>query len=375
MARSSRQHLRAAWYVAFAFVLVSQTYAQTPAEAMAQAESKLAAHDLNGAWETLHSAVERNPEAPELSGALGFTDYLRGEIADAEMEFKKAIRLNDKFARAWLGLGRVFEAGSMRAKAKICYQKAWKENPGDPEAQRYYARTLGPAARLAALESYDSAVDSETRDSIRRQVEELKWTGNRKLYAVSPIDHAEIKLSWLMFDAKRIRGFALPVSINGGKEHHLVMDTGAGGILLNRKAAAADEAWQDRETAPELAGYSSFWHVGHDILLPVRVNNSRPVLFLIDTGSSTSLIDPVYARQFTGLRSEERVSVKGVSGKVNTVQSSGLLTFEFGHYRQRVPGVLAVPLTKLERDSRGLPAFSGSLLCPTSGCGLIIATG
>jgi tetratricopeptide (TPR) repeat protein len=121
---------------------------------MAQAEARLAAHELNGAWEVLHGAVERNPEAPELSCALGLTDYLRGEIADAEMEFKKAIRLNDKFARAWLGLGRVFEAGSLRAKAKICYQKAWKENPGDPEAQRYYARTLAPAARLAALVSF-----------------------------------------------------------------------------------------------------------------------------------------------------------------------------------------------------------------------------
>jgi hypothetical protein len=420
---------------------------------MTQAAIKLAAHDLNGAWDLLHTAMERNPDAPELPSELGLIDYLRGEIADAEMEFKRAVRLDDKFARAWLGLGRVFEAGSLRAKARICYQKAWQEDPADPEVQRYHARTLTPAARLAALERYqaaaggrdDPSVESETGDSIRRQIEELKWTGDRKLFAMAPTDHAEIKLSWLLYDARQIRGFALPVSINGGKTLHLMMDTGAGGIALNRKAAeaaglpkisdlkfwgigdegnrtgqmafaesvriggvsfancpigvsdrkaladedgligpgvfstflvtidfqkmllkldplpphksvAADEAWQDREVAPEFAAYSPFWHIGHQILLPIRVNAARPVLFLIDTGSSTSFIDPDYAHQFTGLRSEEFVTVKGVSGKVNKVQSSGLLTFEFGHYRQRVPGVLAVPLTKVAHDS---PRFTG----------------
>ena len=213
---------------------------------MKQAEVKLAAHDLNGAWDVLHTAVERNPEVPELSSSLGLVDYLRGEIGDAEMDFKRAVRLNDKLARAWVGLGRVFEAGSLRAKARICYQKAWKEESRRPEVQRYYARTLDPAERLAALERIrhgrrpeDPNVDSETRDTIRRQIEELKWTGNGKLFAVGPMAPAEIKLSWLMYDSKLIRGFALPVSINGGKTLRLMMDTGAGGILLNRKAADA----------------------------------------------------------------------------------------------------------------------------------------
>ncbi len=128
MAKISQQHGR----LVFALILIHQAYAQTPAEAITQAEKKLAAHDLGGAWDVLHKAAESNPEAPELSNSLGLIDYLRGEIADAEMEFKRAVRLNDKFARAWLGLGRVFEAGSLRAKARVCYQKAWRENPGRP---------------------------------------------------------------------------------------------------------------------------------------------------------------------------------------------------------------------------------------------------
>ena len=110
---------------------------------------------------------------------------------------------------------------------------------------------------------------------------------------------------------------------------------------------------------PEFAAFSPFWDVGHQILLPTRVNDARPVLFLIDTCSSTSFIDPDYAQQFNGLRSEELVTVKGVSGKVNEVQSSGLLTLEFGHYRQKVPGVLAVPPTKTARDSPQVTGIFG----------------
>jgi predicted aspartyl protease len=448
MIRTGWLPARRHWFLALTLIFVIRSSAQSPDEALKQAQIKMAARDWDGAWDLLHQAAERNPDDPELFGSLGTVDYLRGEIADAEMEFKKAVRLNDHFARGWVGLGRVFEAGSLRAKAKICYQKAWHEDPSDIEVQRYYSRTLSPADRLANLEKYLASAggrDSETDDSVHRQIEELKWTAGRKLFEMAPVDHAEIKLSWLMYDSKRIRGFALPVSINGGKTLRLMMDTGSGGILLNRKAAEAaglrkisdmkfwgigdegdrtgetafaetvrvgslvfanclvavadrknladvdgligpdlfsmflvnldfhdmtmkldrlpphkspapDEDWQDREVAPELANYSPFWHVGHDILLPTRVNGMQPVLFLVDTGSASSLIDPGYAKQFKGFGSEELVTVKGVSGKVGKVQSSGFLTFEFCHYRQGVPGMLSVPLTKVARDS---PQFIG----------------
>src|SRR5438270_2695679 len=91
---------------------VAPAFAQTPAEAIEQAQKKLTAYDLNGAWEVLSKAAGRSPDSVELPVMLGLTDYLRGELADAEMEFKKAVRMNDKFGRAWLGLGRVFEAAS-----------------------------------------------------------------------------------------------------------------------------------------------------------------------------------------------------------------------------------------------------------------------
>jgi hypothetical protein len=139
-------------------------------------------------------------------------------------------------------LGRVFEASSFREKARACYRNAWKANPNDSEVQRNYARTLAPPEQLTALQNYlargEGSNDTETADEIRRRVEELKWIGNHTPLALgSAMKHEEIKLSWLMFDAKRVRGFSLSVRFNGGKTLHLLMGSGAGGIILNQKAA------------------------------------------------------------------------------------------------------------------------------------------
>jgi predicted aspartyl protease len=442
----------------FFFTGAAVLAARTAPDPLAEAQKKLRQHDLNGAYETVQSAAAQKPESTDLALALGTLDYLRGEINDSEMDFKRALRLDDKLARAWVGLGRVFEAASLREKAKTCYRNAWKANPNDPEVQRYYARTLTPPEQLKALQNYlagaaastaSDTANPETADEVRRRAEELKWMGDRTPFALSsPLKHEEIKLSWLMANAKRVRGYSLPVRFNGGKTLHLLMDSGAGGIVLNKKAAdaaglpkitdlkcwgigdegdrtgytasadtvtvgdvsfehcpvavsekrfltdedgligldvfsmflvtvdfqkmvlkldplpghksaAPDANWQGREVAPEFSSFSPFYRIGHDILLPTSVDNAKPVLFLVDTGATDSLIDPEYARQFTGIRSEDRITMKGVSGKVQKVESAGQLIFEFGHYRQPVPGVLAIPLSRIARDSPRITGLFG----------------
>jgi hypothetical protein len=53
------------------------------------------------------------------------------------------------------------------------------------------------------------------------------------------------------------------------------------------------------------------------------------------------------------------MTVRGASGKVAKVQSAGRLTFEFGHYRMPVPGLTAVPLTKMSHDSPRMTGIFG----------------
>jgi predicted aspartyl protease len=446
------------WRLPFALPLlaaVGWAQPQAPIEALKQAQQLMRANDLNAAYEIVRKTAAQGPASPILLAALGKIDYLRGEIPAAEMEFKKALQLDDKTGIAWLGLGRVLEAASFRKQAKICYQKAFHWLPDDPEIRRYYARTLEPEDQLKQLEALldqGKEDDAGNLDDLKQAVKRLKWVAGRKLFSLtSPNQHTEVKLSYLMYDARRASGFSLPVSLNGGKTVHLLMDTGAGGILLNRKAAeaaglpkiadltfsgvgdegdrigytafantikiggvelancpigvsekkfladedgligtdvfsqflvsidfqksvvkldplpghktgSADSIWEDREVAPEFKGFTPFFRANHFILLSTRVNDSRPVLFLVDTGASHTLIDPAFAHEFTKIRGEDLVKMKGLSGKVDNVKSADFVTLQFSSYRQPFHDVLAIPLAKTSLDS---PQMTGVLGIPT----------
>jgi predicted aspartyl protease len=445
-------------FIASVLNVSGQTAPDPAAEARKAINERLRAGDLDGARDVADKASKANPNLPDLWTALGRMDYLRGDFQNAEMEFKTALQRDPKAARAWVGLGMVFEAASLREKAKICFLKAYQENPRDPQASRYYGRTLTGAQRLERYEEYLANVtdedDPQAVAATRQAVTELKALDGKKPFTLSsPLAATEVKLSYLMFDANKVRGFAIPVSINGSKPLRLMMDTGAQGILIKSKAAAAmglenigtqrvgglgdegerssdvaiadrvtiggveftscpiiisdkksldqedglvgpsvfdrflvtidlqkmvlrldplpphktppkDEDWQDREVAAQFSSFSPFWHVGHYVLLPTRVSsarvpNAQPVLFLVDTGSSTSLIDPNYARQFASVGKEDLVRLRGVSGKAADVEGTTQLTFEFGHYRQPVPRMLATPLQRMDAESPRMTGIFG----------------
>jgi len=433
-----------------------QAQPPNPIEALKRAQWLMKKHDLNGAYKVVREAAAQAPESPIMLTALGRIDFLRGEIGPAEMEFKKAIKLDEKYGQAWLGLGRVFESASLRRQAKLCYLKAHEVAPQDGEIESYYSRLLTPQMQLAQLEKMlesSAGEDSDDLENLRRRVAQLKATGDHETFALaSPNAHTEVKLSYLLFSPNRMRGFALPVSLNGGKTVKLLMDTGAGGILLNRKAAEAaglvkisdmkfggigdqgdrtgytalaekvkigdveftncpigvterkfltdedgligtdvfshflvtldfqqmvvkldplpkhqtpgtnDSFWEDREVAPEFKEFTPFFRYGHDILLVTRVNDSKPVLFLVDTGATNTLIDPDFAHDFTKVRSEDLMKMKGVSGNVDKVQTADAVKLEFGHYRQPYRDVLSIPLTKVNEDG---PQMTGIMGVPT----------
>jgi hypothetical protein len=48
----------------------------------------------------------------------------------------------------------------------------------------------------------------------------------------------------------------------------------------------------DRYTAPEMKDYTQIFRFGHTLLIPTHVNDSAPMLFLIDTGGFDNAITP-----------------------------------------------------------------------------------
>lgn len=91
---------------------------------------------------------------------------LRGEAAEAEDCFRKALRLDPRAARAHLGLGRLVEARGKPAVAILHYQTASALDPGSAEAfvrlgDAYIARGKdGPA-----LAAYDRALRADPKNA------------------------------------------------------------------------------------------------------------------------------------------------------------------------------------------------------------------
>jgi len=422
----------------------SLLHAQSTPDVLVDAGNKLRNDDLAGALDLVRKAVADSPESTAARLMLGIVDYRRGEILAAEMDFKKALQLDEKTGRAWLGLGHVFECASFYKKAQVCYRRAHQLDPDDPDILRAWSSTLKRSERVAVLEKYLSAVgdgeDADRLQGVRSAIETYRAVGDRKLSRLTSGDGgARVKFVMLLDGPRRLRGYGLPVSINGSKPFNLMIDTCASGILINSRAAdkaglhriaamkfggvgdsglqegyralaenvrvggvefqdyvvdvsdkkaVADEDGligmdvfshflvtldfykqelrldplpkhqaktvedepEDREIAPELQSFSPVFRFGHGLMIPTKVSDSKPVLFLIDTGAGSTLISPDFARQVTKVRGEDLVKMKGLSGNVKNVYTADRAVLEFGGYRQNNFDIIAFDLSKMSRS-------------------------
>ena len=96
---------------------------------------------------------------------------------------------------------------------------------------------------------------------------------------------------------------------------------------------------RDRYVAPEMANWTQVFRFGHMILVPTKVNESKPMLFLLDTGSPGNVLSVRVGREVSRVRSENRVRIAGLSGNVNKVYTSAEATLRFGHLEQRVKNI------------------------------------
>ena len=72
---------------------------------------------------------------------------------------------------------------------------------------------------------------------------------------------------------------------------------------------------KDRYVAPEMADWTPVFRFGHELLIRTRVNDSQPMLFLIDTGASVNFISTRAARQVTKVGSDFQYSCERAERK------------------------------------------------------------
>ena len=187
-------------------------------------------------------ALSLDPDLSDTHTAMGEVYFRRGQIADAANEFQFANRNHRTDARAFLGLNRVFRATSDYKKAKISLDIAHQMDPDDVEIRRAWLSTLSFKERLAAMQKYLDAAnndDEESLDYLKHSMVVLQDEMNRPVRGcrmVTKITSTETKLVQLMVDAHRIKGYGLKVTLNDTPSE-LLLDTGAGGILVNNRIA------------------------------------------------------------------------------------------------------------------------------------------
>src|ERR1035437_4493742 len=115
--------------------------------------------------------------------------------------------------------------------------------PDDIEVQRAWLSMLPRKERLAALEAYLAGShpdDDEETKWMAEYLEFLKATIDKPIHAcrlVSKVEQTDTKLETMYTeDGRRMRGIGLSVRLND-RNVPLLLDTGAGGIVVGRKVA------------------------------------------------------------------------------------------------------------------------------------------
>lgn len=106
---------------------------------------------------------------------------------------------------------------------------------------------------------------------------------------------------------------------------------------------------RDRYVAPEMANFTKVFRFGHSLLIPTLVNDSKPMMFILDTGASVNLLSVRAGKLVTKVSSDSTVRIKGLSGEVNNVYSSDRATLQFGNLRQPLRNLISIDMSEPSR--------------------------
>ena len=222
--------------------------------------SLLKADDVKAAEESSQKALDAFPDSAIIHVERGDVFYRRGFIPQAEDEYRAALKLDDKCARAWLGQGKVDDVNTRRSKAKVNIAKAHELDPQDSDAFYEWAVRLAYPENVAALERHLAEFhnDPEAERHEREYKEFIKALAGRKTWIPArDVDRTEIKMEALTVGARMVlRGYGVRVRLNDRATVTLLVDTGSSGITITRKLAEKIGASKLSEQALEGVGKS-----------------------------------------------------------------------------------------------------------------------
>jgi tetratricopeptide (TPR) repeat protein len=126
-----------------------------------------------------------------------------------------------------------------------------------------------------------------------------------------------------------------------------------------RSGETAGPHLHDRFIPQEYAKFDRVYRISHFLLVPTRLNSVPPKLFLLDTGAWDNTVTPSAAREASKVYSDADMKVKGLSGEVKKVYTTGDITLTFGSFQQKRRDLVAFDMTDLS-DHAGTE-ISGTL--------------
>ena len=361
-----------------------------------------------------------------------------GDVGKAERLFREALKIEEENARAYFGLYRILHAASYYKTARIYCMRAHALDPDDALVTLAFIRYTVGETRKAMLGPFMRAHpwfrQATYFDRQKENAAELhEQLAEHKAFELQGIrNEAVVPLTILRYGPRRARGLGVDVAIGNGKPLHLMLDTGASGILSTQKTAdkaglkhlgmteyggigdegtrkgffAVSEACTigtlsyknciflvqegkgriageedglvgtdffedylihldfqrrkmilkpfperepsqqgyDRTIPPGESGFTPVFRFGHSLCIQTLVNRKSQGLFLLDTGSGLSMMDTTFARLSTKLHGDDRMHVRGVSGRVKEVFEADKAELQFGHFRQNNMGLTALNL-------------------------------
>ena len=229
--------------------------------------SLLEQYKVDDALDTVNAALTATPNSAPLLAAKGDVLFRLGDMAEADRTYVAANRIDPKEVHVHLGLARLYRSYSLYRKAYDRLQFAHEIAPNDIEVQRAWMQTLPRKQKLAALEAYLAGPhpdDEEDTQHWQEYLEFLKSTADAPVHAcrlVSKVESTATRLEPMMHDAQHLRGIGLTVVLNG-HNNRLLFDTGAGGIIISRRAA--EKAGLERISTQHYGGIGDKgWQTGY----------------------------------------------------------------------------------------------------------------
>lgn len=226
-----------------AIPLLQAAISSTPKDPVTRA-ALLSALVYEGKVEDASSAAEADaiqfPDSPEVTAARGEFAYYMGDMAEAEKLFRAALKLRQETARAYYGLYRLYYAASMRRTARLLLLRAHEIDPDDALITRAWLSYLVPEKRKELMDAFIAAhpwfyTHLERERDTESQVEHA--LNKRKTFELDgERTETTLHLIPLLYGPNRIRGLGLPFKINGSRPLRMLLDTGASGILVKQNA-------------------------------------------------------------------------------------------------------------------------------------------